>query len=163
MAQIISIVYQPEGRESNERQPDYLRIPLQEATLIAGYGIQGDQKGGHHPDRQLNLLSNEWLQKIGQQGYRNHPGEFGEQIIVQGLELEELVPGDRLQLGEEAVVEISKGRAGCDRLQAAQPLPVKELGSIGMLARVIRGGEIRTGDPVELIVESVNRQHQAAD
>jgi hypothetical protein len=163
MAQIFSIVYQPEGKEYNQRQPDYLRIPLEEATLIAGYGIQGDQKAGHHPDRQLNLLSYEWLQKIGQQGYRANPGEFGEQIIIQGLALEELEPGNRLQLGEQVVVEISKPRTGCDRLQAAQPRPVKELGYVGMMARVIRGGDIRTGDPVNLVEESINRQPQAAD
>ena len=160
MAQIYSIVYQPEDSPFLESQPNYVRIPLEEATLIAGHGIQGDQKAGHHPDRQLNLLSFEWLQKVGKQGYRTKPGEFGEQIILTGVVLDALNPGARMRLGSQAVVEIVKPRTGCDRLQAAQPMPVKDLGSVGMMARVVQGGEIRTGDAVHLIAETIERQPQ---
>ena len=150
MAQINSIVYQPEDQKYREHQSDYLRIPLESAMLIAGHGIQGDQKAGKHPDRQLNLLSYEWLQNAGQQGYRANPGEFGEQIVIANLALDKLDPGTRLQIGSQAVVEIVKPRTGCDRLQSAQPLPVKELGPIGMMARVVQGGEIRPGDTVSI-------------
>ena len=150
MAQIYSIVYQPEDQKYREHRTDYLRIPLDSAILVAGYGIQGDQKGGKHPDRQLNLISYEWLQYAGQQGYRANPGEFGEQIVVAGLALDELTPGARLRIGSQALVEIVKPRTGCDRLQAAQPLPVKELGKIGIMARVVQSGEIRTGDAVSV-------------
>ena len=152
MAQIYSIVYQPDDQNVPERQEDYFRLPLEAARLIAGHGIQGDRKAGKHPDRQLNLLSYEWLQQAGQGGYRSQPGEFGEQIIIQGLALNELNPGARLRIGDQAIVEIVKPRTGCDRLQAAQPLPVKALGPIGVMARVIQSGDIRTGDGVQLLV-----------
>ena len=163
MAQIYSIVYQPEDSPFLDSQPDYVRVSLEKATLIAGHGIQGDQKAGHHPDRQLNLLSYEWLQKVGKQGYRTKPGEFGEQIILTGVELEALDQGARLQIGSQAVVEIVKPRTGCDRLQAAQPMPVKDLGSVGMMGRVVQGGEIHTGDVVRLIAETIDRQPKTVD
>lgn len=150
MAQITSIVYQPVSMTYSDNREDYLRLPLESARLIAGHGIDGDQKAGHHPDRQINLLSHEWLQALAPQGYRTAPGQFGEQLIVQGLPLLELQPGDRLQLGDQAVIEITKPRTGCDRLERAQrgkPV-VGHLGPLGQLAKVTRGGTIRVGDPV---------------
>jgi len=161
MAHIYSIVYQPEGQKYRQHQTDYIRIPLPAATLIAGHGIQGDQKAGKHPDRQLNLISYEWLQNAEELGYRANPGEFGEQIVIQGLALERLESGVQLQVGSQAVVEVVKPRTGCDRLQSAQPLPVKKLGTIGVLARVIRGGEIRPGDDVSLAGETIDLQAQS--
>jgi MOSC domain-containing protein YiiM len=155
MASIASIVYQPEGQAYDDLQSNYLRVPLQRAQLIAGQGIQGDQKGGHHPDRQLNLISQEWLQMIQPLGYRTGPGQFGEQIILSGLAVESLPPGTRLQFGKgtgtTAVIEIVKARTGCTRLEAAQGKSIDGLGPIGVLARVISGGTIEIEDPVTVL------------
>src|SRR5256885_1952453 len=101
MASIFSIVYQPEDREySDERLGLYIRVPVERANLIAGHGIEGDQKGGRNPTRQLNLLSREWLMGLQPKGYKVEPGQFGEQIIIDGLAMESLEPGVRLQLGD---------------------------------------------------------------
>lgn len=151
MASIYSIVYQPMDQVYGERQDYYIRVPLQRANLIAGYGIEGDQKGGHHPDRQLNLLSREWLVALQPQGYKTEPGQFGEQIIISGLAVESLEPGAYLQLGSEACIEIVKTRTGCDRLELAQGKTIKGLGPLGVMARVIVGGTIGVGDPVTLL------------
>ena len=148
MAQIYSIVYQPQDMKYGEHVGDYNRVPLQQARLQEGFGIQGDQKGGHNSNRQLNLLSYEWLQSIQPLGYRTEPGQFGEQLIVRGLNFDNLKGGDRLQLGREACIEIVKGRTGCERLEAAQGKSILGIGAIGLLARVITGGEIQVGDPV---------------
>jgi MOSC domain-containing protein YiiM len=152
MAHIFSIVYQPEGMDYGDEREDYIRLPLENAELIPGHGIKGDQKGSSHPDRQLNLLSWEWLQELAPQGYRTEPGQFGEQLIVQGMQLMDLQPGDRLRLGSQAVIEITKPRNGCNRLEAAQrgkPV-VGHLGPLGMMAKVIQGGPVRVGDPVTI-------------
>jgi MOSC domain-containing protein YiiM len=157
MGQIYSIVYQPVGMAYGEDREDYLRLPLQEAVLVAGRGLDGDQKAGRHPDRQLNILSYEWLQSLEPQGYRTAPGQFGEQLIVQGLPLMDLQPGQRLQLGDQAVIELTKARTVCDRLERAQrgkPV-VGRLGPLGMLAKVVRGGHIRVGDPVAVLALGV--------
>jgi MOSC domain-containing protein YiiM len=153
MGKIHSIVYQPEGMPYDHERQDYLRLPLERADLVAGHGIDGDQKAGRHPERQLNILSYEWLQALEPQGYRTAPGQFGEQLIVQDLPLMDLKAGDRLQLGERAVVEITKPRTGCDRLERAQrgkPV-VGHLGPLGMLAKVVSGGAIHVGDPVAIL------------
>lgn len=152
MAQIYSIVYQPLDREYGERLDDYIRVPVVEVDLLAGHGIEGDQKAGHHPDRQVNLLSNEWLQTLRPRGYRTAPGEFGEQLVIQGLVQEDLQPGDRLQLGEQACIELTKPRTGCTRLEAAQGQPIAGIdGFVGWLAKVVAGGKIRVGDQVTVL------------
>ena len=151
MAHIHSIVYQPTDQAYGERMDDYIRVPLQQALLIANHGIEGDRKAGHNPIRQLNLLSLEWLTAVGPKGYKTEPGQFGEQIIVAGLAVESLEPGARLQLGNEACIEVTKSRTGCDRLELAQGRSIEGLGSVGVLAKVLSGGTIRVGDPVTVI------------
>jgi MOSC domain-containing protein YiiM len=151
MTSIYSIVYQPRDLVYGERRDDYLRVPIQRANLVAEHGIEGDQKAGHHPDRQLNLLSREWLMALQPKGYKIEPGQFGEQIIIAGLAVESLEPGARLQLGRGACIEITSLRTGCDRLEAAQGKAVKGLGPLGAMAKVISGGEIEVGDPVTVL------------
>jgi len=156
MAAIHSIVYQPQDQNYPDRKHDYIRVPLEQARLIPGHGIDGDQKAGHNPERQLNLLSLEWLTGIEPKGYRTKPGQFGEQIIVTGLAVEQLEVGARLQLGGEAMIEVTKLRTSCDRLADAQGQPVKELGPLGAMACVLTGGIIRVGDEVRVLERAKN-------
>jgi MOSC domain-containing protein YiiM len=129
---------------------DFIREALPEAALVADYGIAGDRKAGRQQARQLNILSLEWLESLQPLGYRTEPGAFGEQIILKGVQLEQMQPGDRLRLGAEALVEITMPRNGCIRLEAAQGKSNDAFnGRVGMMARVISGGIIRVGDPVE--------------
>ena len=154
MAQIYSIVYQPKDKAYEEgRTEDFIRLHLKEAMLIANYGIVGDHKAGRHPDRQLNILSYEWLQQRQQEGYRTEPGQFGEQLIIKGLPASGVEDGSQMRLGSEAIVEITKARTGCDRLQAVQTKPIKNIsGGIGLMAKVITGGMIGVGDEVKIVI-----------
>jgi MOSC domain-containing protein YiiM len=69
--------------------------------------------------------------------------------IVQGLEVERLQPGDQLQIGESAMIEITKARTGCVRLEAAQGRSNEAFGGlVGMMAKVVVGGDIQVGDEV---------------
>ncbi|HET6962001.1 MAG TPA: MOSC domain-containing protein [Terriglobia bacterium] len=72
-------------------------------------------------------------------------------MIVAGLAVESLEPGTRVQLGNEACIEITKSRTGCDRLELAQGRSIEGLGSIGVLAKILAGGTIGVGDPVTVI------------
>lgn len=149
MARIASIVYRPVGHDRQEASQSFVRMALEEATLRAGHGIEGDAKAGRHPLRQLSLLSHEWLLARQREGYNIAPGAFGEQLLLEGVAVESLRPGDCLLLGERAEVEITQPRRGCWKLQVVQKAVEKpELAQIGVLARVIVGGTIRTGDTV---------------
>src|SRR5689334_11286464 len=113
MASIYSIVYKPKDQPGSISGDNYNRVPIQTAHLVVDYGIEGDQKGGHHPDRQLNVLSQEWLEERQAQGYKTAPGQFGEQIIISGLAVENLPPGTQIKLGEDACILVTNARTGC--------------------------------------------------
>ena len=141
MSQIVSITYRP--AEAPAKPDDHFtRLPLANVQLVAGYGIEGDRKGGH-PDRQLNIMAQESLDELGTEGFMVKPGQMGEQIIVSGLaqNLNAMPEGTQLQFGDEAIIEIVKPRTGCDRFEAIQGKPPSTAADrLGMMARVLQGG-----------------------
>ncbi len=151
MASIYSIVYKPKDQPDSVSGDDYNRVPIQMAHLVVEYGIEGDQKGGHHPDRQLNVLSQEWLQEQQAQGFKTEPGQFGEQIIISGLAVENLSPGTQIKLGGDACIQVTNARTGCTRFEAAQGKSVQGLGALGVMAKVVAAGTIRIGDSVTVL------------
>lgn len=151
MSEIYSIVYQP---TPSVHQPPYhyTRVPVDHARLIAGGGIAGDRKGQGNPKRQLNIMSFETVEALRAEGYKADPGELGEQIIVRGLDVALLQPGQRLRLGDQAVIEIYKPRTGCDWFEQIQEKPRQNtVGRLGMMAGVVVEGEIRVGDSVQVL------------
>lgn len=150
MSTIYSIVYQPEDKKyESQRGDSFIRESLTEANLIANHGLEGDAKAGRQPSRQLNILSLEWLNGLKDVGYKTEPGDFGEQIIIEDLDLDTLQSGDQLHIGPEAVVEITKPRHGCIRLEAAQGRSNDEYGGlVGKMSKVVATGVIHVGDQV---------------
>ncbi len=148
MSTIDRIVYQPVDREYEDGATDFIRVPVLSANLVADFGIENDRKAGHNPRRQLNLLSREWLDTVAGLGFQTGAGQFGEQLTVSGLPFNDIQPGTQLQLGDEAVIEVTQPRTGCSRLEAAQGRSIAGIGPIGLLARVVIGGEIRVGDEI---------------
>jgi MOSC domain-containing protein YiiM len=146
MSELISIVYKPENAAQNVE--GYTRLPLNEAELIVGHGIEGDAKGGH-PERHLNIMAVEAMQTLKADGFHTEPGQLGEQLIVTGLDVDTLPVGARLQIGTTACVEITKPRTGCVVFERHQGLDRQEAaGRMGMMATVVVGGPIRVGDTV---------------
>jgi len=148
MITVTSIVYKPEGTVSDPGD-HYLRIPLKSANLVTGYGIEGDRKGGN-PKRNLNIMSYETLEALREEGFGTLPGQMGEQIVIQGLDVGKLALGDRLQIGDTAIVEVINHRTGCQRFEHIQDKsPQQAAGRMGIMAKVVTGGRIAVGDSVK--------------
>lgn len=145
MAHITSICYSP-TKTTHDAPYHYTRVPVQQATLITNFGIEGDTKAKKDSARQLNVMSTATMAALAADGYKAAPGELGEQIIVDGLDVDSLPIGARIHLGE-AVIEITKPRTGCDWFEKIHNLP-RPNGRMGVMARVISGGVIRVGDAV---------------
>src|SRR5690554_2822658 len=90
-ATIVSLSYQSAAHE---------RVTADRVNLIAGHGIEGDRKAGHHPKRHVNLMAHEIVSRLTVDGIAVQPGQLGEQIIVAGIDLASLSTGTRLHLGE---------------------------------------------------------------
>ena len=150
MPQIASIVYSP-AHDYQQPADHYLRVPVSTAELVAGHGIRGDRKGSN-PDRGLNVMSSAILAGLAQEGFQTGPGQMGEQLAIAGLDFSTLAEGARLQIGETAVIEFLKNRAGCERFEHIQGRPRETVaGRVGFMASVVAGGRIKVGDPVRVL------------
>jgi MOSC domain-containing protein YiiM len=151
MGELTSIVYTPKGATPNSE--GYTRLPLQEARLVAGYGIEGDTKGTTGK-RQINIMTQETVQQLGTEGFLVKPGQLGEQLLVSGVDVNVLSPGTRLQIGETAQLEIVEPRTGCGKFEKYQSRQRTEAaGRLGMIAIVVADGAIRVGDAVSVVTE----------
>lgn len=149
-AKIASIVYTPMS-VTVKSDDKYDREPAEKAQLRASHGIVGDRKAGHHPKRHLNIMSAERLDELSGEGFHTAPGQMGEQIILSGIDIDALQPGDRLRLGADAIVVINEPRTGCEKFEAIQGQhPSVVQGRLGMMASVIASGAIAVGDPVAI-------------
>ncbi len=155
-ATIKSIVYKPKNT-SETAGPSYLRLPLQEANLLAGHGIQDDRKAGN-PKRNLNVMDDITQAELEAEGYPTGAGVLGENIILGGLDLRTLPHGTHLRLGGEAVIEVGPLREPCEQLTPLDArMPAQVEGRVGTMCRVVQSGRIRVGDPVSIVTELAGR------
>jgi MOSC domain-containing protein YiiM len=128
-----------------------LRVPVSEANLIEGYGIEGDRKGGS-PKRNLNVMDDITQAELESDGYPVGPGVLGENLILNGIDLRTLAVGTCLQLGSEAIIQLGKPRVPCEQLtplDGRMPESVHE--RVGTMCRVIKSGHIKVGDLVIVV------------
>jgi MOSC domain-containing protein YiiM len=151
MPTLKSIVYSPDDG-TPDPEDHYFRVPLEQAALTVEGGIRGDRKG-RHPDRQLNVMGTPALAELAAQGYQIGPGQMGEQLVLEGLDVDALAPGDRIQVGAQAVIEVVKARTGCDRFEHIQGKP-RAGARLGVMARVVVPGDIRVGDAVQAAAQA---------
>jgi molybdopterin adenylyltransferase len=126
-----------------------VKVPTQEAVVNL-HGIQGDAHSGNW-HRQVSLLAVEKVREFAQElGREIAPGEFGENLTTQGVPLDGVSPLDRIAIGD-VVLEVTQiGKKchgdGCAIFQAVERCVMP---SDGVFCRVVQGGAIRVGDPLE--------------
>lgn len=83
------------------------------------------------------------------------PGQFGENLTVEGMKENEVHIGDRYRIGS-ALVEVSEPRAPCFKLGVKMESPAflkdfLESGRTGFYLRVIEEGDVGAGDVIETV------------
>ncbi|MBV9577187.1 MAG: MOSC domain-containing protein [Chloroflexi bacterium] len=132
---------------------EFRKLPLPEGHLITDFGLEGDRHAGR-PLRQVSILNVETVDELQRTGMPVEPGILGENITVEGVPVMQLDDGARLRIGE-AEVEITGDRPACKELLVVHRDALKAMvGRTGKMARVVRGGTVRPGDPIELIERS---------
>jgi MOSC domain-containing protein YiiM len=156
MPTLKSITYKPQDREVPDNLVGYFRLPLIEANLIQGYGIEGDRKGGP-PRRNLNVMDDVTLAELEAEGYPVEPGKLGENLIISGMDLRTHPHGTQVRIGDEAIVELRKLREPCEQLTAIDArMPEGVVDRVGVMCRVLRSGKIKVGDEVEVVTEKLS-------
>lgn len=144
--------------------------------LISGMGVEGDAHAGvtvkhrsrvradpTQPNlRQVHLIHSELHAELEGAGFQVGPGDMGENVTTRGIDLLALPVGTRLHLGAHALVEVTGLRNPCrqlDEFQGGLMEAVLERDADGNLVRkagimsiVVRGGEVRSGDSVRVVL-----------
>lgn len=120
------------------------------SARVSELGLEGDkQRFAFHggPRRAVCLFSIEDYHKLARDGVAAQaPGAYGENVLTQGLDYEELRAGDRLYMGDEVLLEIHDVREPCRTLRSIDArFPDLMLGRSGFLCQVLRGGVLRPG------------------
>jgi MOSC domain-containing protein YiiM len=122
------------------------RVPLEpvdRAIALEGHGLLGDRHAKANSRRSVLLVEQEVLDELGLA-----PGAVREQVTVRGLDLNRLVFGSRLRVGE-AILEVAGPCAPCERMDELGPgLKDTLQGRRGRFVRVVRGGTLSVGDPI---------------
>lgn len=122
-----------------------------QGRLIADFGLEGDAHGGTW-HRQVSLLAMESIEKMRQMGLDVGPGDFAENLTTKGIELTSLPIGTRLRIGGQALGEVTQIGKECHTrcaiyYQAGDCVMPRE----GIFIRILRGGEVKVGDPIEVV------------
>ena len=123
------------------------RLPMEELAevrVVTDAGFEGCAHARRASKRQVLLVDRETLEAMDLR-----PGIIRENITTDGLNVNSLLIGQLLRIGR-ARLEVSAVCTPCDQMEAIRPGLRKELwGRRGMLCRVLEGGVIRRGDPIE--------------
>lgn len=122
-----------------------------EGMLVPDHGLPGDAHAGSW-HRQVSLLALESIRKMQEKGLDVGPGDFAENITTEGIELTTLPLSTKLRLGSEAIGEVTQIGKECHVRcaiyhQAGDCVMPRE----GIFIRVVRGGPVKVGDPIEII------------
>ncbi|MER5179585.1 MOSC domain-containing protein [Streptomyces sp. NPDC002896] len=128
---------------------------------VGGSGVVGDAVCDmrHHggDDQAVYAFAREdldaWERELGRP---LRSGAFGENLTTEGLDVTGAKIGERWQIGPDLVLEVTSGRIPCRTFQGhlGERGWVKRFtrqGSPGAYLRVIEPGEIRAGDPIEVV------------
>lgn len=159
----------------------FSKQPQADIELVEGLGVRGDAHAGatvqhrsrvardpSQPNlRQVHLIHAELLTALAVAGFEVAPGELGENITTEGLDLLALPVGTRLRIGEDAMVTLTGLRNPCQQINNARPGLLKQVlrrdadGTVHRLAGVMgivsRAGTVRAGDPITVEMPSEPR------
>ena len=152
-ASIAHINVSPEGGVPKRSVP---------SATVTELGLAGDTQrdrryhGG--PERAVCLFALEQIQALQGEGHTITPGSIGENVTVVGLDWARIVPGSRLELGDQVVVEVTRYTSPCFNIKSSfsggdySRVSQKTYpGWSRVYARVLRTGDIQQGDRVRLL------------
>jgi MOSC domain-containing protein YiiM len=120
--------------------------PSERATAVEGHGLDGCAHARAGTKRQVLFASAQHLDALGVPH-----GAIKENFTVEGVDVQSWPVGQRIEVGD-AEFEITMVCDPCERMEEIRPGLQRELeGRRGMLARVVRTGEVAVGDQVTLI------------
>ena len=123
---------------------------VERAVCDPQWGISGDAHGGDW-HRQVSLLSYEKVQEFRERGADVGPGDFAENLLVEGFDFRNLPVGSRFGSGSLVLEMTQIGKECHTHCQIYQKMGECIMPREGVFAVVVQGGEIRVGDELTLL------------
>jgi MOSC domain-containing protein YiiM len=125
-------------------------------------GIDGDAQRNRRlhggPDRAVCLFSLERIRALQADGHPIAPGSIGENLTLEGVDWARVVPGLRLRLGADVVIQITDYAAPCANIGGsfrdggvARVAQRRHPGESRVYARVLHEGGLASGDPARIL------------
>ena len=116
------------------------------------WGIEGDAHAGDW-HRQISLLAGESIDNVKEVLPTLKNGAFAENIITRGIDLNSLRIGDRIQIGEEVILEITQIGKECHNSGCAIKKATGDciMPREGLFAQVIKGGPLTKEQKIKVI------------
>lgn len=127
------------------------KVPVDEVILVEDFGIEGDAHAGKW-HRQVSLLGFEKIEEFKARGVAVDDGAFGENLIVEGFDLRTLPLGTKFCVGDGALLELTQiGKECHDKCAIYTVVGDCIMPREGVFTRVLTGGTVRPGDPIEIV------------
>jgi MOSC domain-containing protein YiiM len=154
---------QPEGLTGIDKRPveGPVKVTAPGPKGVGASGLAGDavcdmrHHGGDH--QAVYAFAREdldaWERELGRELAN---GTFGENLTTRGVDVAGALIGERWRIGPDVVLEVTSGRIPCRTFQGhlGEQGWVRRFthrGAPGAYLRVIEPGEIRAGDPIEVV------------
>ena len=123
------------------------------ATFKANWGITDDAHGGKW-HRQVSLLAGESIDRVKEKLPSLRDGAFAENIITRGIDLTAIQVGDRVQVGDTVILEITQIGKKCHNDGCAIKKATGDciMPKEGLFAIVVAGGTISGADKIQIMV-----------
>lgn len=123
---------------------------IKKALLKENHGLENDAHSGPG-HRQVSLLTYDKVIDFNKQGADVSHGDFGENLLIQGIELKLLPIGTRLKIGE-CLLEITQiGKECHTKCQIYHKMGDCIMPKEGIFAKVLKEGYVEVEDLVEII------------
>ena len=123
--------------------------PVPHTDALAGQGLQGDVQCDALSPRQLLVAGTPAYARLGL------PANALRENLLLTIDSATLASGQLLAVGADCVVQLTFACEPCGRLNLRQDRLSHTIGAQrGMLARVLRGGRVASGDPVHLLSDT---------
>lgn len=126
------------------------KVEVAEAMLVENYGIESDAHAGNW-HRQVSLLSLEKIEAFREKGAQVSFGDFGENLIIDGFDFRSLPVGTIFTIGDAVLKMTQIGKECHTHCQIYQTMGECIMPREGVFAVVLKGGQIRNGDTVEMV------------
>lgn len=119
-----------------------LKTEIKEGKFIEDFGLEGDAHAGKW-HRQVSLLSFEKIDEFRNKGGDVDFGAFGENLVVEGLDLQNIKIGDIIEF-ENVVLEVTQiGKKCHDKCAIFYQVGECIMPKNGVFTKVIKGGNIK--------------------